>query len=527
MPGVRSGRASGQTRGRCRHGTLPVFRGCKGCQGLTVCGFRTVLWAVLTMFWTQLSRSLVAFAAASLLVATGWCAPSATGTAEPRSPWVAREPAPPPLPASVVLAEDLFPALTPLLQGAVTQSPRVLSSQIAALLAEETRLMARAGLLPTVNLDSTWSLAQDRRLGDTDPDNGQKLNYFFQIRQPLYHWGALQAAHSMEKLAREVTEKNHAEVYRLLLLEIRSAYLKLVVLKARVQRAKFALRQAEEDHRLAQENFKSGNLPGPVVATIELQVTSVRLDLETKEEEYRLGRVDLARLTGTTALDDAAVPTLLPHVDYRAEEVAALHQQFLGNDGVRATTSVFAAQLELDREQLNYRVITARTRPKINLVTGVTQDEVSYTGSSSDRLRIQTLYAGFNVNWSIFDGFSTSAQKRASKLRSRQLSMNLAQKTQATVESIQAQVTLLDLSARRLMVAEKQLSLTDGLVAQQQEEFKRGNLTQRQLEGVLGSRDDLLITVMEARLGYMRLLADFLSSIGRDPALQYLPSPRP
>jgi len=160
-------------------------------------------------------------------------------------------------------------------------------------------------------------------------------------------------------------------------------------------------------------------------------------------------------------------------------------------------------------------------------VSGVTQDEVSYTGSPEDRARIQSFYAGINVSWTIFDGFSTRGLRRASLLRTRQLEADREARMREVVERAKNQARQVDFAQRQSAVGESRLSQLDGLVKFQEEEVQRGNMSRRDAETVALSRDEMSIRTMIFRVEYLGRLAEFLSSVGRDPTLERILPSRP
>lgn len=427
--------------------------------------------------------------------------------------------APSPQGRPLPLAETMFPQLAPLLQKAIQQSPRTIHSNIEFLIAQENIHMARSRQLPQVGGFLTYSYAQDRRLDRADPLNADKLFYHFSVTQPVYHWGALRAGTQLNQVAARLAENNFAEVRRLLVLEVRAAYLRLVVLNATRARAAYALRLAVEEERLAQEQLKAGAIAPAEMLGPQTKVTQMTLDAERAEEEYRFAKLSLERLTGGEPLDEGSIPTLVPDIPYSPEQIKALAERYKA-DPEHGNFRLAAARLRLDQEKLNYQVIDKNLKPKLNLVTGLSQDEVSYTGSPADRANTQSIYAGVNVTWNIFDGFSTSAQRRASRLRQRQLESERDDRRKESTETVESQMKQIDFTARSTALGQATLDQYNLLVKKKSEDIAFGISAPAELDGITIARDGVLIQAMMQRSDLLGRMAEFLSSIGRDPALE-------
>ncbi len=408
-----------------------------------------------------------------------------------------------PAPGSIPLAEKVFPQLAPLLQKAIEQSPRGMAANLEFLIARENVQMARARTLPQAGGYLTYSYARDRRVDRPDA---------------LLADRALKAGTQLSEMAARASENNFAEVCRLLVLEIRASYLRLIVLKASKERAAYAFRLAEEEERRVQDQIKAGSLPPATILEAGNKVKQARLDLDRAEEEFRFAKVSVERLAGSDAIPDEAIPLLIPRVDYSEEQIQLLAGLFR-SDPEKGNYRLASTQLRLDQERLNYQIIDKTLRPKFNAVTGVMQDEVSYTGSPADRARTQSLYGGLNITWNIFDGFSTPAQRRASRLRQRQLEEERDDRRREISEAVQSQMRQINFSARSMALSESNLDQYNLFVKKKADDIAFGASAPSELDGITIARDAVLIQAMIQRSDLMVRMAEFLSTIGRDPAL--------
>lgn len=427
----------------------------------------------------------------------------------------------------VVLPEQLFPTLDRILASALRQSPHAIRASADVLIAEQMEEVARARLRPYVGGSGTYSAAQERRLDRPGSVPAEKLTYSFGLTQPLYHWGALRDGVRVAQIASLIADKNQAEAMRLLVLDLRQVFLRLVVEKAGLKRMEMMVKLAEEDLRTMESRIASGAAPNAELLGAQLRVEEARLEWERGTEAMRYNRAALERLAGIPPLAPEDIPDTIPPLPPLPGGPESLLSRFEEDRDAGGDFRLGALSLQLEQERLNYRIIDVNLRPKFNVVTGAMQDEVSYTGSPADRARIQSFYAGINLSWTLFDGHATRAQRRVSLLRTRQLEGEWQTRRAEVVERARNQARLLDIARRQIAVSEGRLGQLDGLVRFQEEEVARGNLSRREAASVALTRDDALVRTLANRVEYLGRLAEFLSVIGRDPLLARTPESRP
>lgn len=423
--------------------------------------------------------------------------------------------------AELVLPEQIFPVLQPILRDAALQSPRALNANIEYLIAQETLITSRARLLPSIGGGGTYSQARDERLDnpDIEPNTSAKLSYSASISQPVYHWGALRAGYNAGKIAVKIAENNYAEAYRLLTLEIRSAYLRMVVAHASMNRAKFALRLAESEVKVAESKLSSGAISSADMFSPKLRYEEALLEADRSEEEFRFAKSVLERLAGVQEIPRDSIPTLIPNIAHKGQVLESLLTRFVGANEVENTFRVATYDLRAKQERLNYKVLNTNLRPKFNFVAGVSQDESLSGAVTSERVQTRSYYGGLNVGWTLFDGFATRAYRKASLMRIRQIESDKEALAKDIMELARNQLRLVEFAARQTSFSEARLSQLDGLAAFKAEDVKRGYTSQADADTVALARDDVLIYTMRSRIEYLARLSEFLSTIGRDPAL--------
>lgn len=433
----------------------------------------------------------------------------------------------PDLDPSVVLPEKIFPILIPILETAARQGPQALRARLDEQMAEEMILVARSRRLPSVGGGGTFSIAQEKRLDRPDLAAAEKLTYNFGLTQPVYHWGSLRAGHEVGKISARIAENNYAEACRLLLIEVRGLYLRMVVARAEVERTRNVLRLGREDLATAESRIQSGALAPGEIHSVRFRVLDAEIGFEKAEEEFRFAKATLERLAGIAPLSESDVPSLVPNVPFDPALIASFLESYLGRNGAESDFRATALKLQWEQEKLNAQITAKNLWPKLNFVTGTTQDEVSYTGSPADRGQIRSFYAGVNLTWNLFDGFSTKGYRRASLIRQRQLEGDRTARMREQIDRARNQAKMLELAARQTAVSESRLSQLDGLVAHQEKEVSLGNMARRDAEGWILTRDEALLRTMVLRIEYLSRLTEFLSIIGRDPVLKQILSQSP
>lgn len=439
----------------------------------------------------------------------------------------ARAEAPTSLAEGIVLPEQLFPTLDRILAEALRQSPQAVRASAEVLIAEQMEEVARARLRPYVGGSGTYSGAQERRLDRAGSYPAEKLTYNFGLTQPLYHWGALRDGVRVAQISSLLAEKNQAEAMRILVLDLRQVFLRLVVEKAGLKRLETMVKLAEEDLRALESRIDSGAAPKGELFGAQLRLEEARLEWERGREALRYNQAALERLAGIPPLAVDEIPDTIPPLPPLTSGPSLLLARFEGDRDAGGDFRLSALNLQLEQERLNFRITDVNLRPKFNVVSGAMQDEVSYTGSPADRARIQSFYAGINLTWTLFDGYATRAQRKASLLRTRQIEGERNTRRSEVVERARNQARLLEIAQRQTAVGEGRLAQLDGLVRFQQEEVARGNLSRRDAAAVALSRDEVLVRTFAYRVEYLGRLAEFLSVIGRDPLLVRLSDSRP
>jgi len=434
-------------------------------------------------------------------------------------------------PASdVVLPEQVFPQLDGILKKAVQQSPRMLSRALDLEVAENNRIAARAGMLPSISASYSYYKSKDKLsylYPGSVPANitsysPTKTPYSASLSQPLYHWGALRNTARIGEIQQNIAQGQYRTAYRLLAQTLRGEYLRLILLKLTAKRASFyqdtsanELKQQEE--RLTKKVISDAEIFGVRINAERAQIAAERADFDLQN-----ARNAFARLAGLgTTFTDNDIPDSIPEAAYGPNGLNQLLAGFLTQkDPVSAEATALRQQLEV--ENFTYEINRKRLWPKANFSMGISQsEEANYYGTGAKYL-VASQYAGVSINWTIFDGFAAGASVRNSLARRRQLENDYRQLTEELGQTAQTQVKLVGFSARSMSITDRLLVSGEGNVRAKNEEFGRGVRSEAEVSQAKLSLYDAQINAYSARRDYLLSVGDFLGTVMEDPVLANL-----
>jgi outer membrane protein TolC len=423
---------------------------------------------------------------------------------------------------SVLVTEQVFPELQPILRAAVQQSPRMLERNLDLELAAGDRISARAGLYPAVNIYGRSLLASEKREDIAGRLSTEKLYYDISVNQSLFHWGDVRSRARMGDIREKIVQKQYAQGYASLAQEIRATYLRLIVQKVQLDAAKFAEEKAGQALAQAQERLRNRVISESEVFPIRINQEQASLGkekvLDAFEETKRLYRL----LTGVSAPADDAIPSTMPRMMTPEGEAGRLLAGFLSQKEPKTiATDIIKAQLEIER--LNYSVSRHGLYPRFNLVAGISQDEQSYTTNIAQKFGLNSRYVGLSATWSVFDGFATRGAKMSSLARLRRLESNYKQLTEDLGTTAQRAARLLSFAERQMHIQDQLFGSTENFLTYRRDEFRRGTASEADIAGAQIAYNRELVLALQYRSEYLLRASDFLAAVMDDPILTNLP----
>lgn len=423
------------------------------------------------------------------------------------------------------LPEDYVPALKPLLALALKQSPQVIAKEIDISRREAQVLGADAQRLP--NVSGHLDYLRDRTaISGVSGSNSSEGGFFYgaAVNLPLFHWYALENQSEAARIEVAIADKNYAEAYRLLTVELRQRYLALIVRKAYLRQARYAFAMTEFDLNVAKDNLARGQLAKEVLAAQQVSCEEASVGLERAEAQFASLRRAFARLVGLDDLAEDAIPLEIPPPAYSANAVAELLAGLL-REGGRGTYQAQIHEMEMHEADLNYKIAQVRLLPKFNAVADYSLENTTVgtaTAVSQQGLARETV--AVNAQWTIFDGFAARGAKAEALANKRQHERELKNTTEQTLDRAQWLQRELALDARELALKETHEKLVADNLSRAQEELGRGKASKRTIESATSDLYFHQADTTVARANLLTFWSELVSLAGADPILNNLPA---
>jgi outer membrane protein TolC len=423
----------------------------------------------------------------------------------------------------LVLPEKIFPELDAILRGAVQQSPRMLRGAMDLEIAEETRIQARANLLPSVGGSVSYYQSRDTRSDMTDPVDLTKIYYNFSVSQPVFYWGERRNYARVGEIQASIMKGQYREAYRLLAQTLRQDYLRLIVQKTAVKRADFYLQHlkkqlAQEEERLAKKVISEYQISAVRLAAEQAQIASEKVQFD-----FMVAKASFARMSGSELLSDMSIPDTIPTATYDAATIDRLLAAFLGQQEVPSNDAQILRKV-IQTEKLSYSSLKKRLYPKFSFVIGASQDDQSYTINIAQKYAVKSVYGGLSASWAIFDGFTSQSLVRVSLARQRQLDNDYRELTDRLAKQAQNQVKQLNFAARSMAISDQAWVSGETAVKAKQEEFSRGVSSEADIRIARLNLYDAQLNALSGRIEYLTRIVDFLATLAEDPVLGNLPA---
>lgn len=432
----------------------------------------------------------------------------------------------PMVPVDLLLSEDLFPQLIPVLRRAAQQSPGVLARNVDLAVAEANEIVSFSDRYPSVAGTLRYDYRREDNGGLADAQDKNVLLYLLQARVPVYHWGALEAAGEIGKIGVEIAEGQLDAAYQKLIQSIRSQYLGLVLRKMQLKNGALELERQSIELEFLAERAKAGELAPNQVGGASLSLKEAELRNERGASDYYYLFRQFQRLVGDTDLADDVIADQIPEVGHNPDHLSALLSKFV-NGGFDEDPRVKAAALQVEREEQVYHIQHVRNRPKLDLTAGVTQDALSYTSGVGSRDGAPALFAGISVRWSLFDGFETRGLKRASLLRLNRLRRNLGELDTQLLDDANQAADKVRFTARYLELGEIRYGAVVGQLRMIEADFEKGVASEESVEDAKGRVRDGGVDVARRRVEYLNAVSSFLSLVGADEVVDGFIDHRP
>lgn len=410
------------------------------------------------------------------------------------------------------LPEAVYPELEKILEASVGDSWRMIEETLRV---EEARAEAEvygSGRYPSLR----GTFRYTGRLEDRS--DFESVRSFYQpqaaltARQPLYHWGALEANDRIGRIRLAMVEENRAEAYRMLVLQVRSAFLALTVQREAIALATREVELARLEHALAAEQFARGEIAVEEEADKELAAAEGALRLERLHRDHARAVEELSRLAGIDLTD--GLEGLFSAVAPESEPVEAI--DWIGGGGYKPWLEVSRGRLLLAREELQAERV--RDYPKFDLIAGVAQDQVAVF--DRDDINRTVIFGGVELSWNLFDGFESRGRESAALARRRREARRHERELREWRADMVELTEAMNLADRAWALARERSELGRRLLLQQEEDHAEGLLSEIELAAARVVAGEKELAAARARADALMAVAEWLSEAGMDPVME-------
>lgn len=409
------------------------------------------------------------------------------------------------------LPEDSFPLLEQVLREAVDHSWRMIEEELQV---EEARAEAdvrASGRYPSVSGRFRFA----GRLEDREDFDRTRSFYQPQagltVRQPLYHWGALQANSRIGRLRAAMAEGDRAEAYRELAVAIRSEFLRLAVQHQAIDLAEQRLALIQHELAIAKSRFAREEITPDELKDQELEAGEAELELARVRRNREFAMEEFSRLTGYEPAGDEWAPARIPVLDRGRAN--------LPGDPKATPPWQDVSQMRIEQAEEQLAIEATRRRPQLDLVAGVSQDQVAVRDRSDiDRI---VYFAGVELTWNLFDGHETRGRRGAALARKRLEERRHERQEREWTAELDRLEEGVDWAARQLAVSEKRLELAARNLSQGEQDLEQGRISEIELAALRVDHAEREMAATSSRAEYLMAVAEFFSEAGADPAMDY------
>ena len=429
----------------------------------------------------------------------------------------------------LALPEQVMPALEPLLATAAQQSPRMVNQAIELEIAENNRIAARSAILPNFSANISYLKSDDKQdfLYKTNSSavasyQVTKTPYGVTLSQPVFHWGERRNQVRIGEIQYAMAQGQYREAYRLLAQEVRASYLRLILSKFSVERARFYAKVVTTQVTEAEARWKAKAVSDAELAALRLTSERASLSAEQAEVDFENSKAYLARISGSPVLKDTEIPDRIGPVSHNDSVLNAKLAFFLAQSEL-PTAEALNLRNQIQVEKLNVANAKTRLRPKVNAVLGYSQDQQSNLYGTIDSYKTTSTYAGVSLYWTIFDGFASKAAVKNSLARQRQLENDYRQMREKSGSAAQNALKQLYFISRTMAINDRLESESRVALEATQADRVRGTKSEADINqgklNVLAAE----YVAMNVRMDYLLRLGDFLGMLNQDPVVSHLP----
>lgn len=412
--------------------------------------------------------------------------------------------------------EILYPELESILINAGDRAPQMIENLLRQNIATEDLKIARSAYWP--RLSTGMSFGANRTFRENGPTtDSMGMNGSIGMSRPLYHWGAVHAGIKIGELQYDRSVRITEESFQSLVQDFRSSYMDLVINNLKLRNTRLEENILKEDAKVKKGDFNAGRISAEEYLEFQITLEESFLDIERIVYDNREITDDFEHASGVKVAVEGS--SEVPPLNLSLIQLWLTEFRLPGNwyAGTRQVNN----QMDLiEQEKNRYVVIRANQRPKVNFSSSISRDFSDTINGNS--VPTTNVFGGLGVGWNIFDGFSTSANKRNSVLRRSLAENDLADLEYALSQEEMIAKRDLKINLDRLKLTEKLFNLQLKQHERKIEDQKSGLISSNKLRSERLAFFGQEIKVAEKRADLLLALMEYIAKIEVDPSVNYL-----
>lgn len=410
------------------------------------------------------------------------------------------------------LPENMIPQMREIISVAMEESRTMEIREYSEVESEGRLISARSAVLPSFR--TNVSFRQEKDIG-SDADGGfdDRVVYNVTLSQPLYHWGTRRSQKELGELQYEVEKLNTQIVASEVVAKVREDFMKLIVAKQRLVRARLDLEQVVDRLDFQRKQVEVG-------AASELSLEKLELDVERKELstlriesdwDYKLEEFSNYVSMSPVRLEGLAVGNV-PRFEIldqnQIDSLVSYYDQAVAEDERTKKSDI---NIEVNKRQL--AIAEKSLRPMIDAELGMSSNALDLDGTRREQ---EYSYLGLSVGWTIFDGFRKKGRTMEALSRLSRAERDKRIGTENLVLHFDRLLRRLSIEGRALAIEERVLeSATEKL-----DEVKLAVEEQRSPASAEWSAqrdyDNTLIRTQDVRISYLVTLSKVANELSLD-----------
>lgn len=402
--------------------------------------------------------------------------------------------------------ESQLPQLRAILQSAAENAPELLEEEFLRKEAGQRLLQAKADYYPSLDLSADLGYRKDFRESGAENTNSFGLTYSARLTRPLYHWGAIEARIEQARIDDDIEALNYLENTQEIYRALRSDYLSILLNESALEAENLRKTSLEKEIERLKIEYDAGNISEFSYKAKELDLKSSLLILDQLERDQQRIVQNFKNNAGwETPLD---LSSYVP-----AHDPAALAAWLEAEETNRSrywteqSIDIQIVRNEIEDQEEELTIIKARQRPLLNFSASASQNQ----SNTSTRNNVDTLslFAGFDVEWNVFDGFRTKYQLIEAKLKKRRLEAKLDRITIDLLNDQSRMLNEIKFKAQQTDVLNSRLELEQRDFENSKRNSEQGRLSENQLRQAEIKLAETKLAAMTARAELLMHLSDY------------------